>query len=262
VESLVNSYILGNTTVSSEEMDVQEALESGATALFGEKYGDRVRVVRVGEVSTELCGGTHVSASGDIGLFKILSEAGIAAGVRRIEAVTGENALAFVRQLQEESHQLAALLKAEGGDPVERVSRLLARQKELQREVETLKARLASAASDDILAGVREVAGVPVLAVAVDGADAKGLREMADLLKERMGSGIVVLGAAGDGRANLLVAVTKDLTARFRAGDIIKQLAPLVGGNGGGKPELAQAGGTQPDRLPAALEAVYSLLEG
>jgi alanyl-tRNA synthetase len=262
VESLVNSYILGNTTVSSEEMDVQEALESGATALFGEKYGDRVRVVRVGEVSTELCGGTHVSASGDIGLFKILSEGGIAAGVRRIEAVTGENALAFVRQLQEESHQVAALLKAEGGDPVERVSRLLVRQKELQREVETLKARLASAASDDILAGVREVAGVRVLAVAVDNADAKGLREMADLLKERMGSGIVVLGSAANDRANLLVAVTKDLTARFRAGDIIKQLAPLVGGNGGGKPELAQAGGTQPDRLPAALEAVYSLLEG
>jgi alanyl-tRNA synthetase len=262
VESLVNSYILGNTTVSSEEMDVQEALESGATALFGEKYGDRVRVVRVGEVSTELCGGTHVSASGDIGLFKILSEGGIAAGVRRIEAVTGENALDFVRQLQEESHQVAALLKAEGGDPVERVSRLLARQKELQREVETLKARLASAASDDILAGVREVAGVRVLAVAVDNADAKGLREMADLLKERMGSGIVVLGSAANDRANLLVAVTKDLTARFRAGDIIKQLAPLVGGNGGGKPELAQAGGTLPDRLPAALEAVYSLLEG
>jgi alanyl-tRNA synthetase len=262
IEELVNAAIIANTPVSAREMAVAEAMESGATALFGEKYGDTVRVVTVGETSSELCGGTHVTASGDIGLFKLVSEGGIAAGVRRIEAVTGAGALDFVRQLEEQTEQIAALVKAEGGDLVERISRLLNRHKELQREVETLQGRLASSASADLVAGAREVAGVRVVAAQVTVADAKALREMADMLKDRIGSGIVVLGAAADGKASLLVAVTPDLTSRFRAGDLIKQLAPMVGGNGGGKPELAQAGGNDPDRLPAALEAVYSLIGG
>jgi alanyl-tRNA synthetase len=262
IEALVNAAIIANTPVSAREMAVTEAMESGATALFGEKYGDTVRVVSVGEVSSELCGGTHVSASGDIGLFKIVSEGGIAAGVRRIEAVTGEGALGLVQDLQDQAEHIAALIKAEGGDLVERINRLLNRQKELQREVETLQGRLASSASADLVAGAREVSGVRVVAAQVTVADAKALREMADHLKDRLGSGIVVLGTTAEGKTSLLVAVTPDLTGRFRAGDIIKQLAPMVGGNGGGKPELAQAGGTLPDRLPAALEAVYSLIGG
>lgn len=260
VEALVNTYIMENTDVAAAEMAAAEAMESGATALFGEKYGDRVRVVRVGDVSAELCGGTHVSASGDIGLFKIISEAGIAAGVRRIEAVTGVNALTYTQQLEEESLRIAALLKAEGGDSIDRLNRLLNRQRELQKELDTLKAKLASAASADLLADAREVGGVKVLATAVDLADPKELRDMADTLKDRIGSGIVVIGMAKDGKANLLVAVTKDLTPRFKAGDIIRQLAPIIGGNGGGKPELAQAGGNLIDKLPEALAAAYSVI--
>jgi alanyl-tRNA synthetase len=262
IERLVNTFILGNTPVSAQEMAASEAMESGATALFGEKYGNTVRVVSVGDVSSELCGGTHVSASGDIGLFKIVSEGGIAAGVRRIEAVTGEGALEHVQTLQDQSDQVASLLKAEGGDVIERINRLINRQKELQREVDALQGRIASSASADLVAGAREVAGVRVIAAQVTVADAKALREMADLLKDRLGSGIVVLGSASEGKANLLVAVTSDLTNRFRAGDFIRQLAPMVGGNGGGKPELAQAGGTLPEGLPAALEAVHTLVAG
>jgi alanyl-tRNA synthetase len=260
VEDLVNTYIMGNTEVAAAEMAAAEAMESGATALFGEKYGDRVRVVRVGDVSAELCGGTHVTASGDIGLFKIVSEAGIAAGVRRIEAVTGSNALTYTQQLEEESLRIASLLKAEGGDSIERLNRLLNRQKELQKELDTLKAKLASTASSDLLADVREIGGVKVLSTTVDLADPKELREMADNLKDRIGSGVIVLGMAKDDKANLLVAVTKDLTSRFKAGDIIRQLAPIIGGNGGGKPELAQAGGNLPDKLSEALAAAYSVI--
>ena len=260
VEDLVNGYIMQNDDVHAREMAIGEAMESGATALFGEKYGDRVRVVRVGGVSSELCGGTHVHAAGDIGFFKIIAETGIAAGVRRIEAQTGGGALAFVRQLEEEQRKISALVKAEGGNPVEKVERLLARQKELQREIETLQARLNAATSGDLLAGTREVNGVKVLAVKADAADPKALRELADTLRDKFGAGILVLGSEIDGKAALLVAVSRDLTGRYQAGDLIKKLAPIVGGSGGGRPELAQAGGSDPSRLAAALEQVYGLL--
>ena len=260
VEDLVNGYIMQNDDVHGHEMAVQEALESGATALFGEKYGDRVRVVRVGSVSSELCGGTHVHAAGDIGLFKILSETGIAAGVRRIEAQTGTGALAHVRQLEDERKKIASLVKAEGSDPVDKVEKLIARQKELQREIETLQAQLNSTKSADLLASVKEIAGVKVLAVKVETADPKGLRELADTLKDRLGSGVIALGCENDGKANLLVAVTGDLTSRFKAGEIVKTLAPVIGGSGGGKPDLAQAGGGLPDKLTEALETVYTLI--
>ncbi|MCM2359059.1 MAG: alanine--tRNA ligase [Geobacteraceae bacterium] len=259
-EDLVNGYIMLNDEVHGQEMAVQEALESGATALFGEKYGERVRVVRVGGVSTELCGGTHVHAAGDIGFFKIISETGIAAGVRRIEAVTGTGALAFVRRLEDEQKRIAFLVKAEGSDPVDKLEKLLARQKELQREIETLQGRLNSAKSADLLAGLKEVAGVKVLAARVESADPKGLRELADTLKARLGSGIIALGCESGGKATLLVAVTSDLTGRFKAGEIVKALAPVIGGSGGGKPDLAQAGGGQPDKLTEALETIYSLI--
>lgn len=260
VEDLVNLYIMDNSGVSAREMEIEKAMESGATALFDEKYGDTVRVVRVGEVSAELCGGTHVRASGDIGSFKILSESGIAAGVRRIEAVTGMEALRHVRRLEEDQKRIASLVKAEGGDTVEKVIRLLGRQKELQREIDTLQARLNASKSADLLAGVREVGGVRTLAVRVEIEDPKGLRELADTLKDRLGSGIIAIGTEKDGKATLLVAVTKDLTSRFRAGDLIKSLAPIVGGSGGGKPELAQAGGSMPEKLDEALEKLYELV--
>ena len=260
VEEIVNAFVMENDDVHSHEMAVQEAMESGATALFGEKYGDRVRVVRIGGVSSELCGGTHVRASGDIGFFKIITETGIAAGVRRIEAQTGTGAMAHVRQLEDEQKKILLLVKAEGGNPVEKIERLLSRQKELQREIETLQARLNAAKSGDLLAGCREVNGVKVLAVKVDAADPKALRELADTVKEQLGSGILVLGSEIEGKAALLVAVSKELTQRYKAGEIIKKLAPIIGGSGGGKPELAQAGGNDPARLDEALELFYGLV--
>jgi alanyl-tRNA synthetase len=260
VEDMVNDFIMDNADVRSVVMDVKEAMESGAMALFDEKYGDRVRVVKVGEVSSELCGGTHTRAAGDIGFFKIVSESGIAAGVRRIEALTGTGALEYVRGLEEEQERIAVLVKAEGGDAADKVARLLERQKELQREMETLQGRLRAVQSADLLAGVREVGGVKVLAVKVSMDDPKGLRDLSDTLKDRLGSGIIALGCEKEGRANLLVAVTKDLSSRFRAGDIIKQLTSIIGGSGGGKPELAQAGGSKPEKIDEALEAVYGLV--
>ena len=181
--------------------------------------------------------------------------------MRRIEAQTGTGALAFVRQLEDEQKKIAILVKAEGGDPVEKVERLLARQKELQREIETLQSQLNAAKSADLLAGVREVNGIKVVAVKADVADPKALRELADTLKDRLGSGILVLGSEIDGKAALLVAVSKDLTHRYKAGEIIKKLAPVIGGSGGGKPELAQAGGSDPSKLAEALELVYGYIE-
>ncbi|QWV93714.1 alanine--tRNA ligase [Geomonas oryzisoli] len=259
VEVLVNGHIMQNDSVDAREMPAAEALAAGATALFGEKYGDVVRVVRVGDVSSELCGGTHVHGAGEIGFFKIISEAGIAAGVRRIEAQTGHGALAVVHQMEDEQRSIATLLKAEGVSTLDRVEKLLAGQRELQKELDALQAKVNASKSADLIQQVREQNGVKILAVKVDG-DAKGLRELSDTLKDRIGSGIIVLGAGDAVKANLLVAVTSDLTSRWKAGDIIKAIAPIVGGNGGGKPELAQAGGTKPENLAEALEAVYRIV--
>lgn len=260
VETIVNTFIMANDQVTTREMNVAEAIEAGATALFDEKYGDSVRVVRVGEISMELCGGTHVRAAGDIGLFKIVSEAGIAAGVRRIEALTGLGALEFVRQMEDEQREIAALLKAEAGNSKDRLEKMLARQKELQREIETLQSRLNVAASGDLLSQATDVQGIKLLAVQVQVEDIKALRDLSDTLKDQIGEGVIALGAAIGGKANLLVAVTKGLSGTIKAGDIIKQIAPLVGGSGGGKPELAQAGGSQPDKLDEALAAVSGIL--
>jgi alanyl-tRNA synthetase len=260
VETLVNEFIMENASVETREMASSEALASGATALFGEKYGETVRVVRVGDISSELCGGTHVHGAGEIGFFKILSEVGIAAGVRRIEAQTGAGALAYVHALEDEQRGIATLVKAEAGANLDRVDKLVANQRELQKEIEALQGRLNASKSADLIQQVREQNGVKVLSVKVEGGDAKGLRELSDTLKERIGSGIIALGTSDGAKANLLVAVTADLSARWKAGDIIKAIAPIVGGNGGGKPELAQAGGTKPENLAEALEAVYSIV--
>lgn len=210
----------------------------------------------------ELCGGTHVRAAGDIGLFKVVSEAGIAAGVRRIEALTGTGALGFVQQMEDEQRDIAALLKAEAGNSRDRLEKLLARQRELLREIEALQAKQNVAASGDLLTQTTVVNGVRLLAVQVQVEDIKALRDLSDTLKDRIGEGVIALGAAIGGKANLLVAVTKSLSGSIRAGDIIKQIAPIIGGSGGGKPELAQAGGSQPDKLDEALAAVSTLLLG
>jgi alanyl-tRNA synthetase len=260
VEEIVNGFIMMNNTVDSREMAVAEAMSSGATALFGEKYGDSVRVVRVGEVSMELCGGTHVAAAGDIGFLKIVSESGIAAGVRRIEAVTGTGAVRFIQEMENDQNKLAGLVKAEGGSILDRVERILARQKELQREVETLQAQLNAGKSADMLADVREINGVKALAAEVTIDDVKKLRELADSLKDRLGSGILALGANIGGKATLLVTVSSDLAPRFSAGNLIREMAPIIGGSGGGKPEMAQAGGSVPEKLPEALEKLYALI--
>lgn len=260
VEKIVNDFIMMNNPVNSREMAVAEAMASGATALFGEKYGESVRVVRVGEVSMELCGGTHVAAAGDIGFCKIVSESGIAAGVRRIEAVTGAGAVRFVQELENEQNKIAGLVKAEGGGIVGKVERIMARQKELQREVENLQSQLNAGKSADMLAGVREVGGIKVLTAEIATGDVKKLRELADSLRDRLGSGILALGADIGGKATLLVTVSSDLAPRFSAGSLIREMAPVIGGSGGGKPEMAQAGGSSPEKLSAALEKLYTLV--
>jgi alanyl-tRNA synthetase len=262
IEAEVNRRIRDNQQVETDEMAAEAAIAAGATALFGEKYGDRVRVVRVGDFSMELCGGTHIRAAGDIGLFKIVQETGIAAGVRRIEATTGARALEFVRQEEQTLERLAGLVKSDRTQLENRLQKLLERQKELEREVEALQARLNSGRSSELLEQAREVAGTRLLTARVDGLDGKALRELADKLRDRLGSGIIVLGGEAEGKVSLLVAVTSDLTGRFQAGQLIRPLAELVGGKGGGRPELAQAGGTRPEGLDQSLAAVETLIAG
>ena len=261
IENQVNSAIRDNGRVETRVMSADSAVAAGATALFGEKYGETVRVVSVGDFSMELCGGTHTAAAGDIGLFKIVQESGIAAGVRRIEAVTGACALQLVQEEEETLRRLALLVKSDRGQLEARLKKLVEQQRELEREVETLSARLHAGRSQELLAQVREIAGVKFLATQLDGLDGKGLREFSDQLRDRLPTGVIVLGSALEGKANLLVAVSKDLLGRLSAGELIKPLAAQVGGKGGGRPELAQAGGTEPAGLAAALSAVGGLLE-
>ena len=262
VEVEVNRRIRDNQQVETREMATEQAVAAGATALFGEKYGDKVRVVQVGDFSMELCGGTHVRAAGDIGLFKIVQETGIAAGVRRIEASTGARALEFVRQEEQTLERLAGLVKSDRTQVENRLQKLLERQKELEREIEALQARLNSGRSAELLQQAREVAGTRLLTARVDGLDGREMRELVDQLRDRLGSGVIVLGGETDGKASLLVAITSDLTSRFHAGQLIRPLAEQVGGKGGGRPELAQAGGSRPQGLDQALATVESLISG
>ncbi|MGE5152390.1 MAG: alanine--tRNA ligase [Bdellovibrio bacteriovorus] len=261
IERLVNQEIRENHLVETRIMSLQDAKASGAVALFGEKYGDQVRVLRMGDFSTELCGGTHVKAVGDIGLFKIVSEGGIAAGVRRIEAMTGAGALDWVEADEDRVLRLAGLLKGGRDDLDDRVAGLLERSRGLEKELEQLKARLASSAGKDLASQAREIAGIKVLAARLDGVDPKALRETLDQLKDKLGSGVVVLAAESDGKVSLAAGVTKDLTDRFKAGDLIREVAAQVGGKGGGRPDMAQAGGNDPAGIPAALELVPRWVE-
>lgn len=257
VEELVNEKIRENTEVSTEILPIEEAMKRGATALFGEKYSDTVRMVSMGDFSKELCGGTHTSRTGDIGLFKIVSEGGIASGVRRIEAVTGSGALGYVRSMEEELRAMAERLKGSKGELVKKLEKLLEEKKHKEREFEALKLKLAGQQTTDLLEGVREINGIKVLSRLIeDISDPKDLRDYADRVKDKIGSGIALLGAKSDGKAFLLALVTKDLTGKFHAGNIVKKAAQIVGGSGGGRPDMAQAGGPNVADLQHALKSI------
>ncbi|MGK2906597.1 MAG: alanine--tRNA ligase [Desulfuromonadales bacterium] len=260
IEIEVNRRIRENRTVETREMAADEAIAAGATALFGEKYGDRVRVVKLGDFSMELCGGTHTAAAGDIGLFKIIQETGIAAGVRRIEAATGTRALQLVQQQEDAVGRIASLVKSDRPQLETRLAKMVDRQKELERELATLESRLKAGQANDIMSQIQEIEGIKLLAAEVEPADGKGLRDMADKLRDKVGSGVVAIGCPYEGRVNLLVAVTADLTGRLHAGKLVAALSADVGGRGGGRPDLAQAGGSQPEHLARALGKVADLV--
>jgi len=240
----------------------EEAFKTGAQAVFDEKYADKVRLVRMGDISAELCGGTHVTRTGNIGLFKIVSESAVAAGVRRIEAVTGLAAVKYVKKLDRELHSVANLLRASTAEVVDRVEKMIQHQKELEREIEALKGKLAAKESGDIVKKVRSLDGLNVLATTVEVSDVKALRDFGDKLRDKMQSGIILLGSKVGDKAMLLCMVTKDLTARYDAGRIVKEIAPIVGGSGGGRPDMAQAGGTRPENLEKALDRLIEMLGG
>jgi len=261
VEQRVNEQILANLPVTTTETTLEEARARGAVALFGEKYGERVRLVQIGDYSLELCGGTHVATTAEIGAFKLVSEGSIGAGLRRVEAVTGDGVLEYLAARERELQEIARLVKAGSQDVVRRVEGLVARVRELEAELQALQDRLAVREVLDLLHLTREVDGVKVLAARVQGRDTPGLRGMVDLLRERLGSGVVVLGSTLQGKVNLVAGVTADLVARgYHAGNIIREVAALVGGGGGGRPDMAQAGGKDPARLDEALAAVSSIV--
>ena len=261
VEQIVNEKIAENLAVETNIMSIEEAKKTGAMALFGEKYGDTVRVVRMGAFSSELCGGTHVKSTGSIGSFKILSESGVAAGVRRIEAVTGNNVTAYYQNLEEQLHEAARVLKTNPANLVERCEHLMAEMKALQSENEALKSKAAKDALGDVMDQVQEVKGVKLLASKVAGVDMNGLRELGDQLKEKIGDGVVVLISEKEGKVNLIAMATEGAMAKgTHAGNLIKGIAALVGGGGGGRPNMAQAGGKNPAGIDDAIAACAKVL--
>ena len=261
IEAQVNQHVRANARVSIQELSYDEAIRQGALAFFGDKYGDRVRVVKIGDFSTELCGGTHIRSSGEIGLFKLNFEGGVAAGVRRIEAFTGEGALDLINSYESRLNEIGALIRGSADDAVDKVKRLLDRQKELEREITKLRGELEKDRIPELLAQQQTVGGNKTLIAQIDGVDGKQLREIADQLKDKLGSGIVVLASASDGNASLVASVSKDLTKKFHAGNIIKELAGMVGGGGGGRPDFAQAGGKEPEKIAAALKRAEEIVK-
>ena len=260
VEEIVNAEILDNHATTSRVMPIEEAQKLGAMMLFGEKYGDEVRVLDIGS-SRELCGGTHVARTGDIGFFKIVAESGVAAGIRRIEAVTGRGALAFVQGQEAKLTAAAAALRAPVAEVEARIAQLMESARATEKELARLKAKAAASAGSDLASGAVDVKGAKVLAAALEGADVKGLRETMDQLKEKLKSAAIVLGSVADGKVTLIAGVTSDLTGKVKAGELVNHVAQQVGGKGGGRPDMAQAGGTDPAALPAALQSVRGYVE-
>ena len=263
IERQVNAEIRANAPAETRVMKFDDAVASGAMALFGEKYDEDVRVLRLGDYSTELCGGTHVARAGDIGLFRILSEGGIASGVRRIEAVTGQGALDHVVATDQLLRDVAGLVRGSRDDLQEKVRQLVDRGRRLEKEISQLKSKLASGQGRDLAEAAKTIGGINVIATSVDGADAAALRTAVDQLKSRLKSAAIVLGSVdADGKVTLIAGVTPDATARVKAGELVNYVAQQVGGKGGGRPDLAQAGGSQPQNLASALESVAAWIAG
>ena len=261
VEALVNEEIRENLEIRTDVMSLDEAKKTGAMALFGEKYGESVRVVKMGDFSTELCGGTHCDSTAAIGSFKIISEAGIAAGVRRIEALTSEGLIAHYENVEKELHAAAAAAKASPADLTAKIVSMMEELKALHSENEKLKSKLAKEAMGDVMDQVKEVKGVKVLSVRADGVDMNGLRNLGDQLKEKLGEGVIVIASVLDGKVNLMATATDGAQKQgAHAGNLIKAIAGLVGGGGGGRPNMAQAGGKNPEGVAAALEKVADVV--
>ncbi len=260
VEVLVNNEILTNTETAANVMTIADAQKTGAMMLFGEKYGEEVRVLDIG-TSRELCGGTHVKRTGDIGFFKIIAESGVAAGVRRVEAVTGEGALAHTQQQESQLKRVADAVKVQPQEAAARIVQIQDSVRHLEKELAQMKSKLANSQSGDLTSQVKTVKGIQVLAASLEGVDARALRETLDNLKDKLNSVVIVLGAVVDGRVTLIAGVTPDLTARVKAGELVNMVAQQVGGKGGGRADMAQAGGTQPENLPSALESVLGWVE-
>ncbi|NOR69416.1 MAG: alanine--tRNA ligase [Methylomarinum sp.] len=256
IESIVNAQIRMNNAVSAEVMSKDDAVKAGAMALFGEKYGDEVRVLKMGDFSIELCGGTHVERSGDIGCFKIISETGVASGVRRIEAVTGKACIEWIASRDKVLANIAGLVKSLPEKTSDKVQQLIEKNKQLEKELDRLKSKLASSAGGELSAQAVEVDGIKVLAVKLDDVDPKSLRDMVDQLKNKLGSSAIVLATVKDGKVSLIAGVSKDQVKRLKAGDLVNSVATKVGGKGGGRPDMAQAGGTDPSGLDEALKQV------
>ncbi|MGH9772137.1 MAG: DHHA1 domain-containing protein, partial [Candidatus Acidiferrales bacterium] len=263
IEDLVNRHILANEEMHTQVLDLDAALDSGAMALFGEKYGDKVRVVSVadGSFSKELCGGTHVRRTGDIGLFKLVSESSISAGVRRIEAITGTGVLETLRKTSGTLAQLGETLHAKPDELVVAAGRLSEEEKKLRKQLEAAQLKRAVASAGNLLESVQDVKGVRVLAARVEVPDRAAMRQMIDNLRGRLGSGVIVLGSAEDGKVSLVAAVSKDLTSQLDAGKIVKAAAAMVDGSGGGRKDLAEAGGKNPAMLGEALKSVPGIVE-
>jgi len=257
IEHKVNGEILANADTRARVMDIEAAQKTGAMMLFGEKYGDTVRVLDIGS-SRELCGGTHVHSTGDIGLFKVVAQSGVAAGVRRIEAVTGEHALSYVQTLEDTVNQACAALKATPTELNQRLAQLLDQVRSLEKDMGALKGKLASSQGDDLLAKAIDVKGVMLLAALLPGADAKALRDTLDQLKNKLKTAVVVLASVDGDKVQLAAGVTADTLTKVKAGELVNFVAQQVGGKGGGKPDMAMAGGTQPDGLDKALASVQA----
>jgi len=262
IERVVNLQIRSNVKTEAEEMAIAEAKNKGAMALFGEKYGDQVRVVSMGNFSIELCGGVHVRCSGDIGYFKIISEAGTASGIRRIEALTGTAAIEYSNDQSIKINRISSILKSGSNEIEDKLAQLMSRLKSQDREIAQLKSKMATQTGEDLTASAVEVNGIKVLAVKLEGADSKSLRDTMDQLKNKLGASAVVLAVVDGKKVSLCAGVSKDQIKRLKAGDLVNMVAGQIGGKGGGRPDMAMAGGSQPENLDSALASVKGWVEG